>query len=386
MRKFFFGLLLFTAVSSTAQVIPSHIRISVITCGPGEDLYSLFGHTALRITDTVSHTDIVYSWGGFTFDQPGFYLKFMRGKLLYYSAADYYPDFLQEYVDEGRSVYEQVLNLDSASKLRVIDAVNFNMQGQNRFYKYDFLLDNCTTRVKNILFDNNPGIIIPGKVVPEKTTARDLIHYYLDRGSEPWTKLGLDILLGGRIDREVSNDEAMFMPEFYMKGLSMAKIQNTDFAQPASLLLQGKIPEKNSGKYIPLIVLSIVCLLIFFISGIKTPLAKSITSFIDSLLLYSTGLLGLLLLFMWFGTDHTVCKNNFNIAWAFPLNFPIAFLALRRRAWLSNYFFITTVITAVLLASWFWLPQQMNTALLPVVILLLNRYIFFIGKYKRLQG
>ena len=124
---------------------------------------------------------------------------------------------------------------------------------------------------------------------------------------------------------------------------------------------------------------------LFFISRIQSPWAKTTIAFVDSLLLYITGLLGVLLLFMWFGTDHTVCKNNFNIAWAFPLNFPIAFFALRKRAWLSNYFFITAVITAILLAAWFWLPQQLNIALLPVVILLLNRYVNLIDKYRRLS-
>ncbi|MBV9963790.1 MAG: DUF4105 domain-containing protein [Parafilimonas sp.] len=385
MRQVIIGLFLCIAISSSAQINPSHTRISIITCGPGEDLYSLFGHTAIRVTDTVNHIDIVYNWGGFTFDQPYFYIKFMRGKLLYYSLADYYPDFMEEYAEEHRSVYEQVLNLDSAAKLGVINAINHNMEGENKFYKYDFLLDNCTTRVKNILFENNT-VKITNNIVPDKTTSRDLIHYYLDRGSEPWTKLGIDILLGSRVDRVVTNDEAMFMPEFFMKGLSEAKKQNADFAQKTTVLLQGSVPENNSEKYIPLIVLSIICLLVFFISRIQSSWAKTTIAFVDSLLLYTTGLLGVLILFMWFGTDHTVCKNNFNIAWAFPLNFPIAFVAFRKRAWLSNYFLITAVITAILLATWFWLPQQLNIALLPVVILLLNRYVNLIDKYRRLSS
>src|ERR1700759_2743736 len=89
----------------------SHTRLSVLTCAPGDELYSLFGHTALRIYDSTTHVDIVYNWGGFTFDQPNFYLKFMRGKLLYYSAADYKDSFMQEYIEDNRNVYEQVLNI-----------------------------------------------------------------------------------------------------------------------------------------------------------------------------------------------------------------------------------------------------------------------------------
>jgi hypothetical protein len=121
------------------------------------------------------------------------------------------------------------LNLDSASKQKVLNAVTYNTEGDNRFYKYDFLLDNCTTRVRNIVFENNKDEIIKTQIVPDKTTARDMIHYYLERGNKPWTKVGIDILLGGRVDREVSNDEAMFMPEFLMKGLAQAEKQDTAF-------------------------------------------------------------------------------------------------------------------------------------------------------------
>lgn len=363
------------SIAVTAQANLMHTRISIITCGPGDELYSLFGHTAIRVIDGTNHTDTTYNWGGFTFDQPNFYLKFVRGKLLYYSNADYYPEFLQEYIEENRSVYEQVLNLDSASKHKILDAIAHNMQGDNRFYKYDFLLDNCTTRVKNIIFENNKDAVIKNNVVPDKTTSRDMIHYYLERGDKPWTELGIDILLGSRMDRTVSNDEAMFLPEFFMKGLADAKKNNSPLAAKATVLLQGKNTNDTSGKFVPLIVLSIVSLLIFIISRLQSPQAIKIMAFVDLLLLYITGLLGILLLFMWLGTDHTVCKNNLNLVWALPFNLPVAFLMLKKPRRLSNYFFIAAVITAIFIAGWFWLPQQINIALLPVVILLLNRYV-----------
>jgi hypothetical protein len=85
---------------------------------------------------------------------------------------------------------------------------------------------------------------------------------------------------------------------------------------------------------------------------------------------------------MWFATDHTVCQNNLNIAWALPTNFIAAFCAIKKPTWLSTYFFIAAIITGLLLASWFWLPQQMNIALLPVILLLLNRYVIFVTLYK----
>jgi uncharacterized protein DUF4105 len=383
MKRFFSCILsLIFSASLNAQINSAHTRISVITCGPGEELYSLFGHTAIRVIDSTAHLDVVFNWGGFTFDQSYFYLKFLRGKLLYYSSADYYPDFMQEYIEDKRNVYEQVLNIDSTARQKIISAINYNMQGDNRFYKYDFLLDNCTTRVKNIVLENIPGAFITNKVVPDKTTSRDLIHYYLDRGEEPWIELGMDILLGSRIDRTVSNDEAMFMPEFFMKGLADAKQQDRLLAGKATVLFDGKAKQNASGGFVPFIVLAIIAIAVFFISRVKANWAQTFTSILDSLLFYVTGLIGILILFMWFATDHTVCENNFNLAWALPFNLPAAFALIKKPAWLSNYFFIAAVITALLLAAWFWLPQQMNIALLPVVILLLNRYVILSNKYR----
>ncbi len=384
--KQFIGVLflLIFSLSLSAQNNIAHTRISVITCGSGEDLYSLFGHTAIRIIDSTKRTDTVYNWGGFTFDEPYFYLKFLRGRLLYFSSADNFPDFLYEYVEEHRSVYEQQLNLDSASKQKIIDAIKFNMQGNNRFYKYDFLLDNCTTRVKNIVLKNVNGTTITYKIVPDKTTSRDLMHFYLERGGQQWTKLGMDILLGSRVDWVVSNDEAMFMPEFFMKGLANSKRGNVSFANNANVLLQGDIPQTDSGTYLPFIILSGICIIVFILSKLEAAWAKTITRIVDSLLLYITGLIGILILFMWFGTDHTVCRNNFNVAWALPFNLPAAFFLIKKPAWLSNYFFIAAVITAVFIAAWFWLPQQLNSALLPVVILLLNRYVTLSARYRRI--
>lgn len=384
MKCFILGIFLFCiSPLLNAQNNSTHTRISVITCGPGNELYSLFGHTALRIIDSVNHTDVVYNWGGFTFDQPNFYLKFMRGKLLYYSSVDAFPEFMYEYIYEHRSVYEQELKIDSASKQNIINAVNFNMQGNNRFYKYDFLLDNCTTRVKDIVLKNIQGDTIHNRIVPAGTTSRDLIHYYLDRGGQHWTKVGIDILLGGRVDKIVSNDEAMFMPEFFMKGLAIASDEGVYVARDATVLLKGENGDGSSGKYIPLIVLAIISVALFIVSKLNANWAKRLTSFADALLLYITGLIGLLLLFMWFATDHTVCKNNINLVWALPFNLPVAFCLIKKPSWLSNYFFIVAVITAVFIATWFWVPQQLNIALLPVVILLLNRYINLSNKYRK---
>lgn len=383
MKRIFTFLFLFFLITASSQNFSDRTRISILTCGAGDELYSLFGHTAIRIFDSTTNLDVVYNWGGFTFNQPNFYLNFVRGKLLYYSTADYFNDFMYEYVVDHRSVYEQVLDLDSIAKKNIIGAIIFNSTGDNKFYKYDGFVDNCTTRIKNIIYNNLKTAAISTTLVPDGTTSRDLMHYYLERGNQLWTELGLDILLGTEIDKSVSNDEAMFLPEFFMKGLNNTVYNSVPLVKSFKSILQGNEQQKSSWKYFPLLITFITCLLLFFISTLKTKWSRSIIKFVDALLLYITGLLGILLLFMWFATDHIECKNNFNVAWALPLNFPIAFFILKKPAWLSNYFFITAVITAIFLAAWFWLPQQINIALLPVIILLLNRYIHLSNNYRR---
>ena len=211
---------------------------------------------------------------------------------------------MYEYVVEHRSVYEQVLNLDSIAKKNIIDAVVFNSTGDNKFYKYDGFVDNCTTRIKNIIYDNLKTPTISTNLVPDGTTSRDLMHYYLERGNQLWTELGLDILVGSEIDKKVSNDAAMFLPEFFMKGLNNTVYNSEPLVKSFKSILKGNEQQKSSWKYFPLLITSITSLLLFFISTLKTKWSRSVIKFIDALLLYITGLLGILLLFMWFATDH----------------------------------------------------------------------------------
>ena len=377
-------LVLFFSAKSFSQFNVQHCRISILTCGPGDELYSLFGHTGIRIFDSTTNLDVVYNWGGFTFDQPNFYLHFVQGDLQYFSTEDYFNDFMYEYVLDHRSVYEQVLNLDSASKKSVIDAVVYNSTGDNKFYEYDGFIDNCTTRVKNIIYKNLPGATITTNIIPAGTTTRNLMHFYLENGSQLWSELGLDIIVGSVIDKEVSNDQAMYLPEFLMKGLSNTVYQSAPLVKGFRIILKGDESAKPTWKYMPLLVTSIICLLLFFLSTLKTKWSILIIKFVDALLLYITGLIGVLLLIMWFATDHIECRNNFNIAWALPTNLIAAFCLIKKPSWLGTYFFIAAIITALLIAGWFFIPQELNIALLPIVLYLLNRYIKLAVLYKKL--
>jgi len=199
MRIFLF-LLFLLPLTSDAQSDTCGLRISLLTATPGEELYSTFGHSALRVTDSVNHYDIVYNYGTFNFDEPGFYSKFVRGKLNYFLSRDYYESFIYDYFAERRGITEQILNLTCVEKHRVIDLLQNNMMPANRFYKYDFTFDNCTTRLRDLIESASEGKVRFQTVLSSPKTFRNLIHDYLHINDKYWSKLGIDILLGAKTD------------------------------------------------------------------------------------------------------------------------------------------------------------------------------------------
>ena len=168
--KFFFVLLFFLPAKIFAQDDSCHLRISILTCSPGEELYSTFGHSAIRVTDSVSHNDIVYNYGTFNFDEPGFYTKFIRGKLSFYLSTDDFDSFISDYREEKRDITEQVLNLTCAEKYNVVMLLQTNMMALNRTYKYDFTFDNCTTRLRDLLEKIPDTSIHFGQLLSSKKT------------------------------------------------------------------------------------------------------------------------------------------------------------------------------------------------------------------------
>ena len=375
-------LLVKSAYAQTDSVC--NLRISILTCSPGQELYSLFGHSALRITDLDAKTDIIYNWGTFEgYGDPDFYIKFMRGKLRYYVSPDKLNDFMYEYQYDGRSVIEQVLALSCEDKRKIKNAVDSNMLPDNRYYKYDFTLDNCTTRIRDLIENNSSSLKLPKHIVKDGTTFRNMLHSYLDKGSQPWSKLGIDILLGARLDNKVTANEALFLPEYLMTAMDSTTQNNKPIIQSSNLLLNAQPYEEMKGIYEPLIMFTSICLLFFLISLSKNAVAVKITHLIDTMLLYTTGLIGMLLLFMWFFTDHAACANNYNLLWALPTNFIVAF-AWKRPAWTKQYFKFMAGISILTVVSWFLLPQQLNIALLPLEIYMLYRYAKLFSAKNRL--
>ncbi len=353
----------------SAQAEKTHTRISIITCAPGDELYSIFGHTAIRIIDSSKKTDLVFGYGNFDFNEPDFYFKFVRGKLNYSLSAEDLPTFLYEYQVTHRSVTEQELLLNDSSKQVISEALAKNLMGNNRYYKYDFLYDNCTSRVKDILL-KYAGMQVNKQLVPKGTSFRDMIHEYLDRGGMSWTKMGMDILLGSPSDKVVTVNESMFLPDYLLKGIDSS--ETTLLLKRQSILIAKKTGSTDHINW-PVIVFAIVSAMILIISFLRRSWAQKITQASDSLLLLITGMIGCLLLFTWFGTDHTSFATNYNLLWALPTNIIAAFVIGKKTAWLQKYFLLSSILYGLLLVFWHWLPQQLHPAFIPITLVLFVR-------------
>jgi hypothetical protein len=346
------------------------LRITLLTCAPGEELYSTFGHTAIRVQDSLAGVDAVYNYGTFEF-APDFYSKFIRGKLLYSLSVEAFPDFLYTYQLESRSVVEQELQLSCAEKLKLYTALQINSLEENRHYKYDFLFDNCTTRARDIIANNTASPVNFNNILPANVPSfRNLIHSYLDKGHEPWSKLGIDILLGAKLDRKVTNLQSMFLPDYLLKGLDSARVNGKHLVTAPSPVLTMPSPLDNSDIFTPLVCLSLLFLVVLFLSLKQSKRTARILLLFDFLFFFILGLAGLLLLFMWFGTDHTVTSNNYNLAWALPTHVVIAFFIGKRRSWVLSYFKAVFWLTIIFIITWFFLPQQLNLSLLPIALLI----------------
>ena len=355
----------------------SHLRISLLTCTPGDELYSTFGHTAIRVVDSSSVTDYVFNYGTFNFDDDGFYLKFIKGKLMYYLSAEDFSVFKEDYKAANRGITEQVLNLSAAEKIDLQQALFNNIEEANKFYKYDFFFDNCTTRPRDLIvqFKNPPPQEVA--VMLAGTRFRQAIHSYLDKNEKHWSKLGIDLLLGEPTDAVMTAKQSQFLPDVLMMSLDSSNKQNPLIL--SSTNLYAIETDKNKGSvFTPTVVFSLLLIFIVALSLSKNKWAIAFMQGFDGLLFFLSGAVGILLVFMWTSTDHAMCKNNYNLLWALPTNTLLAFFTNSKKYFIKKCFLATAVFLALVVLTWFFLPQQMNSAFLPIVLLLIYRSA---GKY-----
>lgn len=372
MRYFFIPLIftisLLIASPLEGQVLSDKAEIYLITCDPGPDLYSAFGHTALWVVDRDLKTDYVYNYGVFDFDTPNFYTKFTLGKLQYKVAREPFNHFMRTYLYEGRSVYRQKLMLTEDEKQKLFEILESNYQPENRYYLYDFLYNNCSTKIIEKIEE---GIQDPERFSHLDTKTRSSFRQYLHKylGSSPWIEFGIDLALGLPADKITTVRESMFLPDNLMMNINSKSHQITE--KPENVY-EGDSFDFPTGWFTPFNAILFISLLLLLLTLLWRN--KKMVCFFDGILFGLTGFLGLFLLFLWFGTDHSSMKFNLNILWAMPFNLIYLFRKyFKNKNFLKIYWLAYFVLLAILLISWRFFPQEFNIALFPLVVLLAIR-------------
>lgn len=330
MRRFFLLLvLLLTVAPLRAQELSPSATASVLTCGAGDDFYTTFGHSAVRITDPELGIDYVYNYGTFDFGTPNFYWKFMRGKLDYKLARTTYQRFIAEYQYEGRAVFEQQLGMEWGQLQNLYLLLETNLLPEYRYYKYDFFRDNCATRVRDVVYSAWAMDTLLQRQAPLRSYRR-LIADNL-RDTLEWWRLGIDLLFGLPADHRCDANERMFLPfemmaEYAETGTEGIWTGPGLVEDTRQLLAEERQPLKPSFPPVAVfaLLLTVVALLMW---------RRRWPRWADRVLFTIAGLVGLFLLFMWFGTDHYCTKWNLNILWVSPLLILIAIRLERSPKW-----------------------------------------------------
>lgn len=367
------------------QQLSSHARVFLHTYDPGEELYAAFGHTAIRIQDSARHIDRSYNYGTFDFSTPGFYPKFLKGKLNYMLSV--YPTglALRSIERENRTVYEQELYMSPDDIQLVFDFLENNALPENRFYLYDFFFDNCASRVRDVFTASLKAELV-FHVQDEGLTFRKMIHPYL--AEKKWAKLGIDLLLGQLADRKATPAEYMFLPDYLSAAFASATLITDSGAQPFSgqkVVIFTAQPFKKSllSWLSPLNVFIFIGLISILLSWVTLRKGTLFRGF-DFFIFFLTGLVGMLVFLGWFATDHTVLVKNWNLLWAWPLHLVAAFLLFRRSrpAWLRAYFGLAALFAILIIVFGFLLPQWISPWLIPFQMALALRGILVFSPKK----
>jgi hypothetical protein len=385
-RIILFSVLLPSLFRVCAQQLDS-IRASLITCSPGQEVYALYGHTALRIQNYTTGQDIAFNYGVFSFKQPHFIWRFVRGQCDYMVVPIPWKYFTREYEERGSSITEQVLNLTPLEANRLYLYMLEVCKPENRQYRYNFLYNNCTTKVRDAIEECIEGHVVYPDSIP-LYTYRQMLHQYTKE--HPWGQEGNDILLGAAVDTSLSARAAMFAPEYMLRYADNAYIYaaNND-KRPLVLnteILLHKKPQKIEPEFPLTPEQTMLLLMVFSLFVLLIERWANWQFWLwDAVLLLGQGVAGLLLLFMLFFSEHPAVDSNWQI-WV--LN-PIALIALpmvvkaaywrKKTLWHAAFF---VILTTFLVFSP-WMPQEFGKLVVPLALTLLTRPISYYLYYRK---
>jgi hypothetical protein len=347
-------------------------EISVLTLGPFQrEVYSAFGHSGIRVYDPVLGIDDAYNWGVFDFDQPNFYMNFVRGRNYYMLGIYPYDRFRDYYISHNRYVHEQKLNLTSQQKQRLYEYLLWNAQPENRSYRYFYFTDNCATRIRDVMITVfGDSVKFDDSHIKTAYSIRDLTNLYLKH--QPWGDLGLDLGMGLPTDKKATPFEYMFLPDYIEYAFDNASLNSKPIVKEKISVYESREEEYPISVLHPMIVFILIAIISIFLS-VWDFKRRKLSTWFDALLFGIVGFVGILLLLMWSSTDHKTAAYNFNLLWALPTHLVVIVAFIKNPRWLKPYFLITGIIGALLLVLWPVLPQTLNYFLIPLIIALCVR-------------
>jgi len=293
------------------------ISVSVITCSAGKEVWSNYGHSAIRVCEQGTGFDYTFNYGLFSFDTPNFIWRFCTGETDYCVGAFRTSAFLQEYIEENRQVTQQELNLTQQEALAIKNALIENCRPENRFYRYNFFYDNCATRVRNIV-EQSVDETITYNVPAPYGNLRDVINFYTE--DYPWTGFGISLLIGSKADQAASIREQMFAPEIMQQAFANATIgQNPAVKQTITLCEIDPSKETNHAtvpgpQVCGYALVGLVCAL-----GLAEYVKRRRFWSLDIVLSYILGIAGMVIAFLVLFSEHPATSPNWLLLWVNPL-------------------------------------------------------------------
>ncbi len=319
-------------------LLSKNARASIITCDTGNETYSLFGHTAIRITDVENNLDVVYNYGAFDFATPNFVVKFTKGDLLYFAVAHSFSDFMNEYAYEQRSVFEQELIVPLALKQKLLDHLNTAMASEERYYTYKFIDKNCTSMVVNLLNKTLGSNVVVKKTDTDKTY-RTILYPYFEHSF--YEKLGTSIIFGKKVDQLGTQ---IFLPFELQKSLKVISFENHPLCKESKTLLDCTKQNPTScwnNVYTYLFVLGFILL----INKRK----------INFIYLTIIGIMGIFLTLVGFYSFHQELSANYNVLLFNPtLLLLVYFNGIKNKKWiykLALFNLICLLVYAIILIN-----------------------------------
>lgn len=365
----FFTLISLANAKSQTLQLSENAQVSVLTCGNGNELYSLFGHTAVRIFDPQTNIDIVYNYGAFDFATPNFVVRFSKGDLQYFVTSSSFEDFLYSYEYEERSVVEQTIALSASQKQQLFDKLSATLLSNDRFYTYKFIDRNCTTMVVDLL-NGIVGKNILKKVDPDDSTYRDVLYPYFD--NHFYEQLGTSIIFGTKVDHYA---EKVFLPVELFNSVHKATIDNEPLEKSSRTWLKydnEQVPTSwwnNIYTYLTALVL----LVVFNKNGA------------NMMFFLITGLIGTFFLFAGFYSFHGELANNYNALLFNPaLLLVVLFFYTKQDLWFYKSAIFCVASIAVYLL--FVIGKVYFLIVLPLVVSMTIILIRYILRFRKLRS